>query len=172
MESNQPLPRNSSVQKLNPIMGKDRLLRIGGRSAMSQDPYEQKHPIVLPAKSPVTEMIVRYYHEQVIHQGRKITEGAIRSAGYWIVSGKRVISSVIHKCVTCRRLRGVIEDQKMADLPVDRLQPSPPFTSVGLDVFGPWEVVTRRTRGGSAESKRWAVLFTCMTTRAVHIEVI
>lgn len=43
---------------------------------------------------------------------------------------------------------------------------------VGLDVFGPWEVSTRRTRDGSANSKRWAILFTCMSTRAVHIELI
>ncbi|XP_035986599.1 uncharacterized protein LOC118560067 [Fundulus heteroclitus] len=62
--------------------------------------------------------------------------------------------------------------QKMADLPADRLIPEPPFTSVGLDVFGPWTIVTRRTRGGCSQSKRWAVLFTCMSTRAVHIELI
>lgn len=43
---------------------------------------------------------------------------------------------------------------------------------MGLDVFGPWNVVTRRTRGGAAQSKRWAILFTCMCTRAVHIELI
>ncbi|KAI4881114.1 hypothetical protein NFI96_016565, partial [Prochilodus magdalenae] len=44
--------------------------------------------------------------------------------------------------------------------------------SEGLDVFGPWDVVTRRTRGSVAHSKRWAILFTCMSTRAVHIELI
>ncbi|XP_061430896.1 uncharacterized protein LOC133357120 [Lethenteron reissneri] len=60
----------------------------------------------------------------------------------------------------------------MADLPADRLSVEPPFTSVGIDVFGPWTVISRRTRGGLANSKRWAVLFTCMSTRAVHIEVI
>ena len=60
----------------------------------------------------------------------------------------------------------------MADLPKDRLDPSPPFSYVGLDIFGPWSVVFRRTRGGVANQKRWAILFTCLTTRAVHIEVI
>ncbi|KAM9463019.1 uncharacterized protein Hap1MRO34_016877 [Clarias gariepinus] len=60
----------------------------------------------------------------------------------------------------------------MADLPPERLEACPPFSYVGLDVFGPWAVVTRRTRGGAAQSKRWAILFTCMTTRGVHIEVI
>ncbi|XP_026109799.1 uncharacterized protein LOC113082140 [Carassius auratus] len=60
----------------------------------------------------------------------------------------------------------------MANLPEDRLTMEPPFTRVGLDVFGPWSVVTRKTRGGVTESKRWAVLFSCLGTRAVHIEVI
>ncbi|XP_073459912.1 uncharacterized protein [Aquarana catesbeiana] len=53
----------------------------------------------------------------------------------------------------------------------NRLSTEPPFTNVGLDVFGPWAVITRQTRGGSANSKRWAVMFTCMCIRAVHIEV-
>lgn len=37
---------------------------------------------------------------------------------------------------------------------------------------GPWDVVTRRTRGVSANSKQWAVLFACLSCRGVHIEVI
>ena len=56
--------------------------------------------------------------------------------------------------------------------PPDRVTPGPPFSTIGVDVFGPWEVVARRTRGGQAHSKRWAVIFCCLTTRAVHIEVI
>lgn len=53
----------------------------------------------------------------------------------------------------------------MSDLPKDRLQPTPPFTFIGVDTFGPWNIVTRKTRGGQA------VLFTCLYTRAIHIEV-
>lgn len=36
--------------------------------------------------------------------------------------------------------RGKLEEQKMADLPLDRLTMDPPFTNVGLDVFGPWTI--------------------------------
>lgn len=60
----------------------------------------------------------------------------------------------------------------MADLLPEHLSSSPLFTYVGLDIFGPWNVVTQRTRGGAAQSKQWAILFTCMSTRAVHVEVI
>ena len=47
-----------------------------------------------------------------------------------------------------------------------------PISSVGVDCFGPWTVVTRRTRGGVANNKRWTVLLTRMSSRAIHIEVI
>ena len=60
----------------------------------------------------------------------------------------------------------------MADLPFDRLDPAPPFSYVGLDVFGPWTITTRKTRGGEANSKRWALLITCLVVRAVHIELL
>ncbi|XP_070001352.1 uncharacterized protein [Penaeus vannamei] len=60
----------------------------------------------------------------------------------------------------------------MSDLPADRLEHAPPFTNVGVDASGPWTIMTRRTRGGSANSKRWAILFTCLTTRAIHIELV
>jgi hypothetical protein len=59
----------------------------------------------------------------------------------------------------------------MADLPTSILTPGPPFSVVGVDTFGPWNIVTRKTRGGVAESKRWAIMITCLTTRAVHIEL-
>jgi len=81
---------------------------------------------------------------------------------------------VIGKCVKCRRLRRKPVSQLMSDLlvPEDRVSPGPPFSSVGVDVFGPWDVVTRRTRGGAASSKCWAVLYTCLTSRAIHLEMI
>lgn len=60
----------------------------------------------------------------------------------------------------------------MADLPADRLSTDPPFTDVGLDVFGSWSVSSRRTRGSVIQNKRWAVIFTCMSIRAVYVEVI
>lgn len=60
----------------------------------------------------------------------------------------------------------------MANLPPARSDTSPPFTNVGLDVFGPWKIATRRLRGGTANAKRWSLIFTCLSSRAIHLEVL
>lgn len=172
IESNCDLPKTSTLHKLRPIIDSEGLLRIGGRIDQAQLERCEAHPIIIPSRHHIATLLVRYHHERVEHQGRHFTEGAIRASGLWMVGGRRLISSCIHRCVTCKKLRGSMEQQQMSDLPSERLQVDPPFSYVGLDVFGPWEVVTRRTRGGQARDKRWAVLFTCMSTRAIHIEVI
>jgi len=172
LENRRPLHKDSTLLQLNPIIDENGIMRVGGRISQANISSDERNPIILPSKHWIATLIVRFYHDKIQHQGRHFTSGAVRTNGYWIVGGKRLISSIIHKCVTCRKLRRPTEHQKMADLPKDRLQPYPPFTSVGIDTFGPWSVVTRRTRGGAANSKRWAIIFTCMSTRGVHIEVV
>lgn len=166
------LSKDSHILNLTPFLDEKGILRVGGRLKSSQLPINEKHPILIPGRSHIALLLVRHYHEEVHHQGRHITEGAVRTAGYWITGGRRLIANLIFKCVICRKLRGKFSKQMMSDLPSDRTSQAPPFTYVGIDVFGPWNVVTRRTRGGSATSKRWAVLFTCLSIRAIHIELI
>jgi hypothetical protein len=172
LSSQSPVGSSSTLVALDPFLDDVGLLRVGGRLRQGDFPIEEKHPIILAAKHHVTKLLIRHYHESVQHQGRLFTEGAVRQAGYWIVGGKRAISSLLFNCVTCKKLRGSFEKQKMSDLPSDRLQQNAPFSYVGVDCFGPWQVVSRKTRSSQASAKRWAVLFTCLSVRAVHIEVV
>ncbi|CAM4510486.1 unnamed protein product [Leuciscus chuanchicus] len=171
LERDKPIPLNSCLRRLNPMLQND-LICIGGRLKNADVEIKQKNPVILPKHNHVSLLFIRHHHTQVKHQGRHLTEGAVRAAGLWILGGKRLINSTLHKCVTCRRLRGRMQEQLMADLPPECLKSCPPFTYVGLDVFGPWHITTRRTRGVQPESKWWAILFCCMSSRAVHIEVI
>ena len=61
----------------------------------------------------------------------------------------------------------------MSDLPKDRmLINEKPFTSTGIDFFGPILVkASRGTRSNLAKAKRYEVVFTCLTVRAIHLEL-
>ena len=163
---NNHLKKSSSLSRLDPFIDQNGILRVGGRLRRANLSDTLKHPVILPRKGHVTELIIDYFHKQTAHQGRNTTTNAIRSNGYWIVGCSAAVSNFIYKCVTCRKLRGRLQSQKMSDLPSDRVEPSPPFSFVGVDFFGPWIV-----KEGRKSLKRYGALFTCLSSRAIHIEV-
>lgn len=55
----------------------------------------------------------------------------------------------------------------MADLPAEHVDPSPPFSYCGMDCFGPFN-----TKQGQSVRKRYSLLFTCFSSRAIHTEMI
>ena len=75
------------------------------------------------------------------------------------------ISKKVSKaCVICRKVNTPLCHEQMAPLPEFRIQPSNPFVHTGLDFAGPLLV----TKGAQ---KRYILLFTCGSTRAVHLEL-
>ena len=162
---NRNLRKSSRLARLDPFIDSRGVIRVGGRLSRSSYPDEFKHPAVMPQKHHVTTLILRNAHEKVFHQGRGVTMNEVRSHGYWVIGCTSAVSRLIYHCVLCRRLRGSLEQQKMSNLPIDRTESSPPFTYCGVDFFGPWLV-----KEGRREVKRWGVLFTCLASRAVHLE--
>ena len=164
-EQNAKLPRQSSLLKLDPFIDEQGLIRVGGRLENSTLPFDVKHPIILPKHSEITELIIGHFHKKVKHQGKGMTMNEIRSHGLWLLGLNGAVASHIYKCVQCRRQRRPTEGQKMANLPEDRVESTPPFTYCGMDCFGPFTI-----KEGRKELKRYAVIFTCMSSRAIHIE--
>ncbi|XP_078382421.1 uncharacterized protein LOC144665122 [Oculina patagonica] len=156
----------SSLYKLDPFIDEDGILRVGGRLRRASLADNIKFPIILPRDSHATKLIIKHFHERTRHQGKGMTLNEIRSNGFWVVSGSSVVASLISSCVKCQRLRGAVQEQRMSDLPEDRLESTPPFTYCAVDFFGPFIV-----KEGRKELKRYGVLFTCMASRAIHLEI-
>ena len=135
-----------ALYRLDPFVHSNGILRVGGRIRHSTLEYEEKHPVLLPKKHHIADLVTRRYHEQIYHQGRQVTYDAIRQAGYWLTGGHKTVAKELNKCVTCKKLRGPALKQRMADLPADRTEVAPFFTNVGFDVFGPWTVHTKKKR--------------------------
>ena len=165
---NEKLKQASSLFRLDPFLDENGMLRVGGRPQKAAFAFEVKHPIVFPKKSHVTELLIRQYHSQEQHhQGCGMTHNALRQAGYWIINGRSSVSRLLRKCTICRKLRGPAQVQKMANLPEERITCAAPFTYSGMDVFGPWHI-----KEGRKELKRWGVIFTCLCSRAIHLETL
>lgn len=157
--------KTSHLRKLDPVM-QDGVLRVGGRLAAAGMPEHVKHPVIIPKGSHITTLILQDIHEKIGHCGRLYMLSRLRQK-YWIPSANSEVRKFLSRCVICRKTRGKPLEQKMADLPEDRLLPDePPFSNVGVDYFGPFNV-----KHGRSTVKRYGVLFTCLTTRAVHIEI-
>ena len=155
--------KSSTLYRLDPYV-KNGILRVGGRLSKSQLPTDMKHPVLLPRKSVVTTLIIRDAHQCFGHAGRNHTIAKLHER-YWIVNINSAVRHVIQTCITCSRLRKPLEEQHMADLPFDRTDPAPPFTYTGIDYFGPFNV-----KEGRKLHKRYGVVFTCLVSRAVHLE--
>ena len=164
-QRNEKVKRVSNLYRLDPFIDDEGIMRVGGRIRRADMPFNMKHPAIIPKRTGMTTLLIRHYHEKVHHQGRPATVNAIRNAGMWIIGGSSAVAHYLRQCVTCRKLFGSTAIQKMSDLPEERLNPSPPFTHCGMDMFGPFLV-----KEGRKELKRYGVIFTCMASRAVHLE--
>ncbi|XP_055056153.1 uncharacterized protein [Misgurnus anguillicaudatus] len=159
--------KTSRLYRLSPFLDHRGILRVGGRLEHAAMHSHIKHPVILPKNSHITRLLIDHYHRQVKHQGRGMTINELRSNGIWILGCSQAVSSVIYHCVKCRRFRRNTEEQKMADLPRERMETTPPFTYCGMDCFGPFYI-----KEGRKELKRYGLLFTCLCSRAVHIELL
>ena len=157
---------SSNLRNLRPVLV-DGILRVGGRlqNAVVLS-WDEKHPMILPKRHPVSHLIVRHYHESAAHSGREQTLCEVRRM-FWIIGGRSLVKTTIRNCIKCRRMNAKPMEQLMGSLPKARLEAyHPPFTFTGVDLFGPLTV-----KWGRGTAKRWGCLFTCLTTRAVHLEV-
>jgi hypothetical protein len=167
LQAGRLLKRTSNLLKLTPFLDGDGIVRVGGRIENAYEPYNARHPVVLDPDHRLTTWLIMEAHISTAHAGVERTLAEVRTA-YWPLTGRRAIRRVVKKCIQCKIQRARPAPPMMAKLPKPRVEPfQPAFTNIGLHFFGPFTVVIGRRR-----EKRWACLFTCLATRAVHLEMV
>lgn len=161
-----PIPSTSKLNQVTPFIDIDGVLRVRSRIEKGAFSEFQKYPAILHHNSPLARMVIIEAHEKIGHEQVEHTIAALRSE-FYILKYRKIVRSVLSKCLECRVEKAKPVIPIMAALPADRLRSHlPPFTITGIDFFGPFKVsILRRTE------LRYGVLFTCMTTRAVHLEM-
>ena len=160
--------KGSVLCKLCSFVNSNGVLCVGGRFRHSPSlSSEAKYRMILPKRHHIVDLIVRHVHDSSGHIGREHVLSLLREK-YWIIHGRATVRRILGNCVTCTRLTARCGEQFMADLPVQRITAEyPPFTNVGVDLFGPFVI-----RRGRSDVKRYGCLFTCLVIRAVHIEIV
>ena len=158
--------KKGEFKGLSPFVDKNQVIRVGGRVNEAAISYDAKHPILLPREHWISMLITRHVHHKC-RPGIATTVSKIKKK-YWIVRCHDLANSVKFRCIVCRRMQAEVEKQFMSDLPIIRLEPlTPPFYRTACDYFGPYQVKIGRNK----TTKYYGVLFTCMNTRAVHLEL-
>jgi hypothetical protein len=99
--------------------------------------------------------------------GTEMTIADVREKA-WVLDARAAVQRVRGHCRLCYLVKAKPQMPLMGSLPLARVDfNSAPFTHTGVDAFGHYEV-----KLGRSKVKRWGLIFTCLTFRAVHLEVL
>ena len=144
------------------------VMRCKGRIANADLPHETKFSALLPRDHYIATLMVRQAHERV-HRNKVAATLAQLRTRFWIIRGRQFVKKTIAGCTVCRRYEGRgYRVPPQADLPEFRLSQEPAFTGVGDDYAGPLYI---KESNRSDLKKMYVLLFTCCSTRAVHLEL-
>ena len=123
-------------------------------------------PTYLPG-GPLAEKLVAHVHNEIMHLGVANTMARVRES-WWIPKLRARVKKMIKRCNVCKVFSTrPYEAPPMSTLPEYRSEGSRPFEVTGVDFAGPLSY-----RVGKEElGKYLIIIFTCASSRAVHLEV-
>lgn len=125
---------------------------------------DTKSPMYLSGTSELARLILQKIHNENAHCGKEQTLCILRQR-FWLPKPSATFSKYLRKCTVCKRYQGLpFGAPDMPPLPRDRVVTSKPFQNTGCDFFGPIHAIN--------QDMMYVCLFTCLTTRAVHLEVV
>ncbi|CAL8070399.1 unnamed protein product [Orchesella dallaii] len=154
---------DTRFKQLDVFMDEKGHLRLRTRLLLGDFEDDFKTPLVLPAKGPIVEALIKSEHEKNSHAGVQTLTIILRER-FWILHARRTIRGVITKCQECKRFDARKMNCNTPALPRERLHADIPFQVTGVDYFGPLFM-----KNGT---KTWVALFTCAVYRAIHLELV
>ena len=156
-------------RQLDLFLDPEGTIRVASRLANAPIRMSAKYPALLPKEDHFTVLVVTEAHEAVAHFKGRSTLTKVRER-YWIPQGQTVVDRIIRLCIVCRKSEGeAFRPPDFPPYPAERVSKSPAFRFAAMDFMGP--ILVRPHRGVTFE-KRWIMLVTCMSTRAIHLEVV
>lgn len=144
---------------------------MGGRLKNSSVfEINQRHTILLPAKSTLTYLIFIQEHKTLMHGGPQAILSPVRSK-YWPLNGRNIAHIVVHRCVQCFKYRSVVTQPIMGNLPKSHVELARPFLKTGVDFAGPYYIKTSLRRNAPV-NKAYACVWVCFATKAMYIELV
>ena len=157
------------ILQLRLYMDQEGIIRSKGRFGQStQFSYDAVNPILISGRSPLAELLITHAHRECKHLGLNSTLYYLRNTGFWLTSARSSVMRIIGKCLTCLRYRAkTFAPPDSDDLPMARTDSLIPFSSIGIDYTGQFTLIDY----SGQYIKAYILLFTCLTTRAVHLEI-
>jgi hypothetical protein len=162
--------RESKLRHLSPFIDSKGILRVGGRLSNSELTHDQKHPILIPYKSYLTQLVIQEAHLNHFHAGPQLLHSVVLSR-YWIIRSRDAVRNFIRTCVICCRHKAKTLQAVMSDLPSFRIIQIRPFSKCGVDYAGPFLIRPLQPRS-KVTLKAYVSVFICPVTRAIHLELV
>ena len=156
-------PTTEQINQLGLKMDKDKVLRCHGRF----DYQEDQQPIYVPKGTKLSTLLIMDAHRRVLHMGVASTLAELRSR-FWIPNGRQEVKTVLRTCYHCKRYSAQpFKQPSTAPVPPFRTTPGYAFQTTGVDFAGPIYY-----KEGKNQRKAYITLFTCATSRALHVELV
>ncbi|XP_062556902.1 uncharacterized protein LOC134221732 [Armigeres subalbatus] len=169
LRQGKPIASRSRLRWFHPFLDDKHVLRIGGRLGNSQLPYESKHQAILPSTHTFSKLLVKHIHLQQLHAGPQLLLAVLRLR-HWVIGARDLAKRTVQNCIICVRNRPKRIEQFMAELPTARVTATRPFSTTGIDYWGPIQIKQQHRR--AAPRKAYVAVFVCFSTKAVHIELV
>ncbi|XP_062538804.1 uncharacterized protein LOC134207100 [Armigeres subalbatus] len=159
----------SSLRLLCPFLDDKGMIRVGGRLRLADAPYDVKHQLVLPGFHPFTKLLLAHVHLKLLHGGNAMTLSVVRDE-FWPLNGRKAVRSAIRSCYQCCKANPRPIKQPIGQLPIPRVTANEAFVCTGVDYCGP--VFLKPTHRKAAACKCYICVFVCLSTKAVHLELV